>query len=78
MFPIGNIVFEKSKFNENVSAWELLAARIGSTQESSRPGTLMPKKRLLRRNARAREPTVGLNPAQRPYLESKFVAHFVD
>ena len=27
MFPNGNIVSERSKFNENVPAWELLAAR---------------------------------------------------
>jgi hypothetical protein len=27
MFPNGNIVLERSKFNENVPAWELLAAR---------------------------------------------------
>jgi hypothetical protein len=29
MFPYGNFGVEMSKFNENVTAWELLVARMG-------------------------------------------------
>jgi hypothetical protein len=39
MFPNGNIVFERSKFNENVPGWELLPGRMGANTESSRSGT---------------------------------------